>query len=137
MELPGRDDTTRGAGDTGDTGDTGGVADTGATGGAAGVAEAAGATVAGAVGWGETIIGGGVGIAAAGATDTTGATGATGAAGAVVLCVEVAGVFFAPAVTAFFAAGLGAGGSTSSVATFFTRLGLSAIGSRFRPCSSA
>lgn len=131
MELPGRDDTTRGAGDTG------GVADTGATGGAAGVAEAAGATVAGAVGWGETIIGGGVGIAAAGATDTTGATGATGAAGAVVLCVEVAGVFFAPAVTAFFAAGLGAGGSTSSVATFFTRLGLSAIGSRFRPCSSA
>ncbi len=131
MELPGRDDTTRGAGDTGDTG---GVADTGATGGAAGVAEAAGATVAGAVGWGETIIGGGVGIDAAGATDTTGTTGATGA---VVLCVEVAGVFFAPAVTAFFAAGLGAGGSTSSVATFFTRLGFSTIGSRFRPCSSA
>lgn len=44
MELPGRDDTTRGAGDTG------GVAETGATGGAVGVAEAAGAIVAGAVG---------------------------------------------------------------------------------------
>jgi hypothetical protein len=101
--------------------------------------------VVGSVAAGATIWGGGVGID--GGTATTGAVGTDGDTdvGAVLVSPAAdfvagflardAGVFLAAlvAVDAVSAEAL----SASSAATFLARLGLSTIGSRFKPFSSA
>ena len=142
--LPGRDDTTRGAGETGCVADgaAGCVDDGVAAAGCAGVGDVG---VVGSVAAGATIWGGGVGIG--GDTATTGAadtdvgavlasTGVSPAADFVAgFLARDAGVFLAAlvAVDAVSPEAL----SASSAATFLARLGLSTIGSRFKPFSSA
>ena len=131
--LPGRDDTTRGAGETGGVdGCVDGCVDAAGCTGVGGTAT--GVTAAGAAGTGPTIWGGGVGID--GGTATTG-----------VLVTEVvtdcvagflardAGVFLAVFGVAEVSSLVAP--SASSAATFLVRLGLSAMGSRFKPFSSA
>ena len=142
--LPGRDDTTRGAGETGGVdGAAGCVVDGGVA--AAGCAGVGDVGVVGRVAAGATIWGGGVG--------SDGGTATTGVAGAVVVspsadCVadfvtDCAAGFLARDAGVFLAA-FGATEASSpeapsavSAATFLARLGLSTMGSRFKPFSSA
>jgi len=131
IALPGRDDTTRGAGDTGaDDGVDDGVSVDDVDGGAAGGVTTLVTTVAG--GNGDT---GAVGAAtsATGAVDTEGAATAlldAGASGA-------ASTSDAAALVDFFARVVFGFASSSLVAAFLARFGLSTIGSPFKPFSSA
>ena len=148
--LPGRDDTTRGAGETGGVvGAADGVAAAGCVvdGGvaAAGCAGVGDVGVVGRVAAGATIWGGGVG--SDGGTATTGVAGAvvvSPAADCVADCVTDCAAGFLARDAGVFLAAFGAAEASSpeapsavSAATFLARLGLSTMGSRFKPFSSA
>ena len=132
IALPGRDDTTRGAGDTGadDGVDDGAVSVDDVDVGAAGGVTTLVTTDAG--GNGDTGVAGAA-TSATGAVDTEGAATAlldAGASGAASASDAAAFVdFFARVVFGF--------ASSSPVAAFLARFGLSTIGSPFKPFSSA
>ena len=125
-DAPGRDDTTRGAGDTGAGGALGASVDVLAA-GATGV----GATDVGARGAGDVGAAGGVA-----STGLVGAGGATGAASGTTSLVVVA-VFVVFVVRGLVTLAVPVVSSAVSVTAFLARFGFSAIGSRFRPFSSA
>ena len=151
--LPGRDETTRGAGETGGCvadGAAGCVVDGGRIAdGATGCAGDGDVGVVGSGAAGATIWGGGVG--SDGGTATTEVVGTD--VGAVVMspvadcvadCVADFAAGFLARDAGVFLAVFGAAEasspeapSASSAATFLARLGLSAMGSRFKPFSSA
>ena len=135
MALPGRDDTTRGAGDTGAEGETEGAPD-GGTAGEGGVAGEAAGAVGGVTTLVTTLAGGNVDTGevdagAVGAVSTV--MGAVGAAASAAAGCASSGEAFAFVV--FFARETF--GVASSVAAFLVRFGFSTIGSRFKPFSSA
>ncbi len=133
MALPGRDDTTRGAGETG--AEVGAVSDVGDVAG-----EVAGDAV-GAAGGVTTL----VTTVAGGSGDTAADGAATGAvvadsAGVVLLVAGVSGaasVSDAADLVVFFARVVFGFASSSPVAAFLARFGLSTMGSPFKPFSSA
>jgi len=132
IALPGRDDTTRGAGDTGavDGVDDGAVSVDDVDVGAAGGVTTLVTTVAG--GNGETGAAGAA-TSAAGTVDTEGVATvlpAAGTSGAASVSDAAAFVDFLARVVFGFA-------SSSPVAAFLARFGLSTIGSPFKPFSSA
>ena len=130
MALPGRDDTTRGAGDTGAEGETEGAPD-GGTAGEGGVAGEAAGAVGGVTTLVTTLAGGNVDT---GGVDTVSTlTGAVGAAASAAAGCSSSGEAFGFVV--FFARETF--GVASSVAAFLVRFGFSTIGSRFKPFSSA
>jgi len=117
MAFPGRDDTTRGAGDTGGALGAVSVEDGGVV--AAGGVTTLVTTVAG--GSGDS---GADGVTTSALATCAGASGTARASGAAVVVVFLARVVFGFV-------------SSSPVAAFLARLGLSTIGSPFRPFSSA
>lgn len=138
IAFPGRDDTTRGAGDTG--ADDG--VDDGADDGAVSVDDGDGDV--GAAGGVTTLVttdagGNGETGAAGAATSATGAVDTEGVA-TVLLAVGASGAASASdaeALVDFFARVVFGFASSSPVAAFLARFGLSTIGSPFKPFSSA
>ena len=136
MALPGRDDTTRGAGEMG--AEVGAVSDVGE------VADDVVGDAVGAVGaaGGVTTL---VTTVAGGCGDTAADGAATGAvvadsAGVVLLVAGVSGaasVSDAADLVVFFARVVFGFASSSPVAAFLARFGLSTMGSPFKPFSSA
>lgn len=142
IALPGRDDTTRGAGDTGADDGVGDGVDDGVDDGAVSVDNVAGDV--GAAGGVTTLVttdagGNGETGAAGAATSATGAVDTEGAA-TVLLAVGASGAASASdaeALVDFFARVVFGFASSSPVAAFLARFGLSTIGSPFKPFSSA
>lgn len=133
MALPGRDDTTRGAGEMG--AEVGAVSDVGE------VADDVVGDAVGAAGGVTTL----VTTVAGGSGDTAADGAATGAvvadsAGVVLLVAGVSGaasVSDAADLVVFFARVVFGFASSSPVAAFLARFGLSTMGSPFKPFSSA
>lgn len=137
MALPGRDDTTRGAGEMG--AEVGAVSDVGEV--ADDVVGDDGVDAVGAAGGVTTL----VTTVAGGSGDTAADGAATGAvvadsAGVVLLVAGVSGaasVSDAADLVVFFARVVFGFASSSPVAAFLARFGLSTMGSPFKPFSSA